>query len=103
MTGGPGQRTVQGANKWIRLERVEPDFVQSGAMTLTVTGKGYADDVDDPSAPYTFTSDTLKIDMREQRREMRLRFTSNVSGGNYETGNILLSADIGDERSTGNP
>ena len=101
--GGPGQRTVQGANKWIRLERVEPDFVQSGAMTLTVTGKGYADDIDDPSEPYNFTSDTLKIDMREQRREMRLRFTSNVVNGNYETGNILLSADIGDERSTGNP
>ena len=103
VTGGPGQRTLQGPNKWIRLERVEPDFVQAGQMSLTVTGKGYADDIDDPSEPYNFTSDTLKIDMREQRREMRLRFTSNVVNGNYETGNILLSADMGDERSTGNP
>ena len=101
--GGPGQRAVQGENKWIHLERVEPDFVQSGAMSLVVTGKGYADDADNPSEPYNFTSSTLKIDMREQRREMRLKFISNVSGGNYETGNILLSADIGDERSTGNP
>ena len=103
VTGGPGNPQLQGDNKWIRLERVEPDFVQSGEMNLYVTGKGYADDVDITTGPYTFTSDTLKIDMREQRREMRLRFESNTYDGNYETGNILLSADIGDERSTGNP
>jgi len=41
--------------------------------------------------------------MREQRREMRLRFESNTLNGNYETGQIMLSADIGDERGTGNP
>jgi hypothetical protein len=41
--------------------------------------------------------------MREQRREMRLNFASNTVGGNYQLGNVLLSADIGDERGTGNP
>jgi hypothetical protein len=41
--------------------------------------------------------------MREQRREMRIRFSSNTFNGNYETGNILLSVDLGDVRSTGNP
>jgi hypothetical protein len=101
--GGPGVKTIEGANKWIRCERIEPDFVQSGEMYVTVTGKSYADDADDPSSPYTFQPDTPKIDMREQRREMRLRFGSNVSGGNYEMGNVLISADIGDERGTGNP
>jgi hypothetical protein len=103
VTGGPGNPQLSGDNKWIRLERVEPDFVQTGEMNLYVTGKGYADDVDVTTGPYTFNSDTLKIDMREQRREMRLRFESNTFDGNYETGNCLLSADIGDERSTGNP
>ena len=101
--GGPGQLSVTGPNKWIRLERIEPDFVQSEQMSVTVTGKGYADDTDITTAPYTFNPDTLKIDMREQRREMRLRFTSNIVNGNYQLGNVLLSADIGDERSTGNP
>ena len=72
-------------------------------MNLYVTGKGYAEDVDITTGPYTFTPSTLKIDMREQRREMRLRFESNTYDGNYEAGNVLLSADIGDERSTGNP
>jgi hypothetical protein len=103
VTGGPGQRNVTGANRWIHLERVEPDFVQAQQMFLTVTGKSYAAGENDVSDPYYYDPDTLKIDLREQRREMRLRFTSNIAGGNYETGNILLSADIGDERGTGNP
>ena len=103
VTGGPGQDQVQGANRWIRLERIEPDFIQSGDMSLVVTGKGYADDVDVASDPYVFSSSTLKVDMREQRREMRLRFESNTFNGNYETGQILLSVNVGDERSTGNP
>ena len=103
VTGGPGNPQLMGENKWIRLERVEPDFVQTGEMNLYVTGKGYADDVDITTGPYTFQPNKLKIDLREQRREMRLRFESNTYDGNYETGNVLLSADIGDERSTGNP
>ena len=105
VTGGPGQstQTVQGNNNWIRLERMEPDFVQNGQMNFYVTGKGYADAQDVTSPPYTFDPTTLKIDLREQRREMRLRFESNVVNGNYETGNILLSAEMGDVRSTGNP
>lgn len=103
VNGGPGQAAITGPNKWIRLERVEPDFVQQEEMYLIVTGKGYADDVDQPSDPYYFDPTTLKIDMREQRREMRLRFGSNIVNGTYECGLNLLSADIGDERSTGNP
>ena len=103
VTGGPGADDPTGLNRWIRIERVEPDFNQVGDMNLYVTGKGYATDVSDTSDPYVFSPTTLKIDMREQRREMRLRFESNVVNGNYETGNVLLSADIGDERSTGNP
>ena len=72
-------------------------------MYLVVTGKGYADDVDQPSDPYTFEPDSLKVDMREQRREMRLRFGSNIVNGNYFMGKVLLSLDTGDVRGTGNP
>ena len=105
VTGGPGQFTqnVQGNNTYIRLERMEPDFVQSGDMNLYVTGKGYATDEDVTTGPYTFSPTDLKVDIREQRREMRLRFESNVVNGNYETGNVLLSCEVGDMRSTGNP
>jgi len=103
VNGGPGTKQIKGLNRWIRIERVEPDFVQSGTMSLVVTGKSYADDVNQESSPYNFDSTTLKIDMREQRREMRLKFISNTVGGNYQLGNVLISADVGDERGTGNP
>lgn len=96
-------------NLQTRLERVEPDFSlgdgepQVGAMTLWVLGRGYANDVDQVSGPYTFDSTTLKMDMREQRRELRLRFESNVQAGDYYMGRVMLSLDAGDERGTGNP
>ena len=53
-----------GDNVWTRCERIEPDFVQVGDMEVVVTGKSYADDIDDPSTPYVFSPDTLKIDMK---------------------------------------
>ena len=103
VNGGPGPKQIKGLNRWIRVERIEPDFVQSGIMSAVITGKSYADDVNDESNPYLFDPTTLKIDMREQRRELRIRFTSNTVNGNYQMGNVLVSADIGDERGTGNP
>ena len=98
-----GTAQQPGDNVFTRCERIEPDFIQSGNMNVVVTGKGYADDADQPSDPYTFDVNTLKIDMREQRREMRLRFESNEVGGDYFMGQILLSLDTGDVRSTGSP
>ena len=98
-----GTQQQPGDNLWTRIERIEPDFVQTGEMSVVVTGEGYADDVPVTSAPYTFSPTTLKVDMREQRREMRLRFESNVAGGNYQTGRVLLSLTTGDVRGTGNP
>jgi hypothetical protein len=98
---GSGQGA--GDNLWTRLDRVEPDFVQSGTMSLVVTGKGYAQDTDIESAPYDFEPTTLKIDLKEQRREMRLRFTSNIVNGDYFMGRVVLNVETGDVRGTGNP
>lgn len=98
VAGGPSQPAMDGANKWIRLERVEPDFIQNGQMSLVVTGRPYAQIEDKNSDPYFFDPGTGKIDMKEQRRELRLRFISNTVGGNYQVGRVILSADIGDVR-----
>ena len=98
VSGGPAQQAPEGANYWLRLERVEPDFVQTGDMSLYVTGRPFADSDDKTTGPYVFTPNTGKIDMREQRRQLRLKFESNVVDGNYELGYLLLSADIGDVR-----
>jgi hypothetical protein len=105
VSGGPaapsnptGQGGTAADNRWIRLERVEPDFVQTGDMSLIVTGRPYAQSEDTESEPYVFSPTTGKIDMKEQRRELRLRFVSNTLNGNYQSGKILLDADIGDVR-----
>ena len=98
VAGGPAQPTMEGANRWLRLERVEPDFIQNGQMSLIVTGRPYAQIADQDSSPFFFDPTTGKIDMKEQRRELRLKFTSNVVGGNYQLGRVILNADIGDVR-----
>lgn len=98
VSGGPSQPAAEGLNRWLRIERVEPDFLLDGEMELIVTGRPYAQSEDYESSPYTFDSNTNKIDMKEQRRELRLRFRSNVAGGNYQTGRIVVSAAVGDVR-----
>ena len=101
VAGGPAQTAPVGENFWVNLERVEPDFIQEGEMTFLVTGRPYAQSADVASQEYTFLPDTGKIDMRQQRREIRLRFRSNVQGGNYQMGKVLLSVTLGDVRPYG--
>jgi len=99
VSGGPSEPAMTGANRWLRLERVEPDFVLEGNMTLYVTGRPYAQSDDAQSVPYVFDANTNKIDMKEQRRELRLKFVSNEAGGDYQLGRVLLNADLaGDTR-----
>lgn len=98
VSGGPSQPALVGENVWLRLERVEPDFIMSGEMSLYVIGRPYAQEEDYVSQAYIFDANTGKIDMKEQRRELRLKFVSNVQGGNYQTGKVLLNADSGDVR-----
>jgi len=101
VAGGPSEAAPVGINKWERLERVEPDFIMEGNMSLVVTGRPFAQGQDKESDPYPFDKNTGKIDMREQRREIRLRFISDVAGGNYQLGKVLLHADVGDVRPYG--
>jgi len=102
VAGGPAQTAPVGENFWVNLERVEPDFIQQEEMTLQITGRPYAQSADVTSEPYVFGPDTGKIDMRQQRREIRLRFTSNIQGGDYQMGKVLLSVTLGDVRPFGN-
>jgi hypothetical protein len=98
VAGGPSQPQMVGENVWLRVERVEPDFVQTGEMELYITGRPYAQADDETTGPYVFDPTTHKIDMREQRREFRLKFVSNVVNGDYQLGKVLLNADTGDVR-----
>lgn len=103
VAGGPAQSPnipngSVGENKWLHIERIEPDFVASGEMYVQVVGRPYAQVEDVYSQQYPFDPNTNKIDLREQRRLGRLKFGSNVQGGNYQMGRILISANFGDVR-----
>jgi len=98
-TGGT-QDGMAGVDNWTRLTRVEPDFVQSGDMTCEVIGYEYANGpADTVTTTYSFGVDDGKIDMREQHRYIQLKFQSDVAGGDYETGKILIHTELGDLRS----
>lgn len=97
-TGGAVQDAPQGPNNWTRLERIEPDFGQSGDMSVTVFAREYADSPATTVGPFTFGGDTTRVDMRCQGRLLYLKFESNVQGGAYWMGVPLLHIDIGDRR-----
>ena len=102
VSGGPSEPSPIGNNRWVRLERVEPDFIMQGEMSLIITGRPFAQGQDQESAPYVFDANKGKIDMKEQRRELRLKFISNTLGGDYQLGKLLLNADTnGDVRGFG--
>lgn len=97
-TGGADGKKLTGQDYLTRLTRVEPDFVQEGALTLTVIGQEFAQDGNVTETDYTITPTTDKVDMREHRRLIRLRVTSNVAGGFFEMGRPILHIEPGDAR-----
>jgi len=98
VAGGPAQPSPVGENRWLSLERLEPDFIQEGTMEMFITGRPFEQAEDKTTGPYPFEPGTTKIDLREQRRELRLKFVSNVAGGDFQMGKVIVNADLGDVR-----
>lgn len=94
------------SNMSLRVERVEPDFVQAGDMSLTVIGSANARSSDISSVTKTFPVGPTNADEQTVtftdgvRRLMRFRFESNTSGGNYEMGECLGHVEPNDGRVT---
>lgn len=88
-----------GPDRWTRLKRVEPDFQMTGSMNMQVIGGETAAGTEVISKPYRFNGTTERIDLREQRREIRLRFTSDETNGDFEMGKVLMHLEQGDVRS----
>lgn len=97
-TGGVGD-SPQGVSRWTRLTRVEPDFIQQGTMNCYVLGYEFAQSPPEPEALYSFSPTDGKIDMREQRRHVLLKFESNTLDGFYEAGKVIIHTEPGDNRS----
>ena len=96
--GDPSQDAAAGTNRRIKIFRVEPDFVQSGDMTLEYFGRGYSRGPESKSDTFIFTPTTEKIDTRVEYRQVRLKFSSNSLDGHYEMGRNMIIAVPGDER-----
>jgi len=95
---------AKGNNSALRITQIEPDFIQSGDMTVQITGRANARAPEVYSTLFTFPdSATLSyqqiVMLKEQRRELRAKFTSNTIGGNYEMGQVIAHIDTADHRS----
>jgi len=93
----------KGINNQVRVTLIEPDFVQAGDMLVTVTGRMNARAPEVTSTAWTFPAEpdpTLPYEqivvLKEQRRELRLKFESNEVGGDYQAGQILAHLSSGD-------
>lgn len=98
VAGSPSEYTLVGDNRWLDIERVEPDFIMTGTMQMDFIAKPYAQSSEVMSVTYTFESGTGKVDVRFQGRELRLAFLSNEVGGTYQCGRIMLHGYFGDVR-----
>ena len=94
---------VQGRNEYLRITRIEPDFVQRGPMTVQVTGRANARAPEVYSTTFEFPETAAEdkpyeqiVMLKEQRRELRVRFESNAVYGNYQMGQIIGHISTGD-------
>jgi hypothetical protein len=94
-----GASPSQFINRWMDLQRIEPDFVvptgDESKFHVIVNTQEYAQSPVVNSNPIQFTNDTPKIDMRVQGRNMSLTFGSSSA---FEAGQIILLVGTGDER-----
>lgn len=95
--------TEQAQDKALHVARIEPDFVQTGDMTVTVQGRINArapiiagETFTFPDVATTGTEETVKV--KEVKRLMSFRFESNVAGGDYEMGEPIAHIEPADSR-----
>jgi hypothetical protein len=99
LTGSPSEDGIIGVNRRMHLRRVEPNFLQTGTLAMTILGRKFANgDMIENSGPYYFDNNTDKIDLRFEARLIRLKFESNDMNGNFEMGRLMITAEYGDER-----
>lgn len=97
--GGPTAKGAQGANLNLRIPRLEPDFVLTGAITVQMNGRAFAQAPVVEGVPQTILPDTEYVSLRDQRRLATLKYVSNGVGHDFQAGKILMTIAPGDQRS----
>ncbi len=94
--------------KGISVGIIEPDFIQSGDLTLTVMGRANprAADIISNDGPQTFVADPITpeqqlTNFKFSQRLVRFQIESNVAGGDYQSGKPLVHIAPSDERILG--
>ena len=85
------------------IKCIEPDFVQSGDMSVQIVGRinARAKEVYGPKMYFPDIATKPEEELvffKEQRRELRFRFESNTINGDYQMGQILVHIEQGDGR-----
>jgi hypothetical protein len=94
---------LSGRSKSLRCELIEPDFVQTGDMTVQIVGRANAraKEIYSEAMQFPDTATTPQeqvVFFKEIRREMRFRFESNTVNGDYQMGQVL--AHVGEADGT---
>jgi hypothetical protein len=97
--------TDKPVSRSLRIARIEPDFVQAGDMTVVVTGRSNARAPEDPGELFTFPDvatgpENQIVNIKELRRLMRFKFTSNAVNGDYQMGQCIAHVEAADGRIT---
>lgn len=97
---------TKGQNATLRISAIEPDFIQSGNMRVQVTGRANARAPEVYSREFEFPDVATEsydqiVMMKEQRREIRVKFSSDEVGGDYQMGQIIAHIGTGDSRMIG--
>jgi hypothetical protein len=92
---------TKGVNAKLRLTTIEPDFIQTGDMSVQVTGRANARSPEVSSREFVFPDSATEpyeqiVVLKEQRRELRVKFKSNVIGGDYQMGQVIGHMEEGD-------
>jgi hypothetical protein len=96
-TGGVGT-SQQGMTNWTRLTRVEPDFLQTGTLNLSVLSQEFARSPIITAHTQSFSDTAERLDMRVHARHIQLKWESNETGGYYEAGRVIVHTELGDVR-----
>jgi hypothetical protein len=99
---GDLSNAAQGNNQYVRISRIEPDFVQSGDMTVQIVGRANARSQEVYGTIFTFPDQATQpyeqiVMLKEQRRELRVRFESNAVYGDYQMGQVIGHISNGDD------
>jgi hypothetical protein len=79
----------------LHVDMVELDMIQQGDMTFNFVGRQNARASLQTDPTFTFGPTTQVLHPKLQRRILRMRMESNVSGGYYEMGQVLIHVGPG--------